>query len=229
MECQVSSALGKLCPTLATAYSNDIIIHVNPPVTPAVNISTPVINICSGALVSFTATATNAGSNIIYQWMLNGNPVGSNSNSFSGNNFSDKDNISCAITADVTQSCMVSTNAGSNIIVMNVSASPAPSIQIDASPSSICPGDSVLFTATPKNAGTDISYQWQLNGNDIHVDQSSVIARNLSDGDQVNCMLMTTDAACGNNTWVSSNMETISVKTPPQIQFTDTVVLDPAG
>ncbi len=43
-------------------------------------------------------------------------------------------------------------------------------------------------------AGTDISYQWLINGNDIHADQSSIVAHNISDGDQVSCMMMTTDA-----------------------------------
>ena len=225
VECEVSSALGKLCPSLSTAISNDIKITVSAPTVPSVNITTPNTNICSGGLVSFTATAQDAGTNIVYQWQLNGNPIGSNSNTFAGNNFSDKDNISCRITADATLTCMVSPNAVSNIIIMNVSVSPAPSIQIDASSTAICPADSVVFTATPKNAGTDISYQWLINGNDIHVSQSPIIARNLSDGDQVSCMMMTTDAACGNNEWISSNTETVMVKAAPQIQFADSVVL----
>ncbi len=225
VECQVSSSLGKLCPSLSTAFSNDIKITVSAPIIPSVNIATSKTNICSGGLVSFTATTQDAGSNIIYQWLLNGNPIGNNSNTLTGNNFSDKDQISCTITADATQSCMVSPNASSNSIIMNVSALPAPSVQIDASAAAICPGDSVLFAAIPKNAGTDISYQWLINGNDIHIDQSSIVARNISDGDQVSCMLMTTNAACGNNEWVSSNRETVSLKTVPQIQFSDSVVV----
>ena len=225
VQCQVSSAAGKICPLLSTAISNDIIISVKPPVTPSINISTPVTNICSGGLASFTANVTNAGSNISYQWLLNGNPVGTNSNVFSSTGLLDKDNISCRITADPNQSCLVTPNAISNNIVINVSPTPAPSVQIDASPPVICPGDSILFTATPKNAGTEISYQWQLNGNAINSDRPDFEGRNLSDGDQVNCMLMTTDAGCGNNVWVSSNTETISVKTAPQIYFTDSVVL----
>ncbi len=225
VECQVSSSLGKLCPSLATVYSNDIIIFVKPPVTPTVNITTPNTNICSGALVVFSAATTDAGTNILYQWLLNGNPVGSNLNSYSSNVLSDKDMISCRITADPGQSCLAAPATTSNNIIINVSPSPAPSVQIDAVPPVICPGDSVLFTAIPKNAGTDISYQWQLNGNNISADQSDFIGRNLSDGDQVNCMLMTTNAACGNNEWVSSNLETIVVKTAPQILFADSIVL----
>ncbi len=67
--------------------------------------------------------------------------------------FLTKDQINCTITADLTQSCMVSPNAMSNSIIMHVSASPAPSLQMDAGTLSICPGDSVLFYAIPKNAG----------------------------------------------------------------------------
>ena len=225
IECQVSSSLGKICPLLSTATSNAIIIYVRPAVTPAVNVSSPNTNICTGGLATFSASASNAGTNVLYQWMQNGNPVGNNLNTFSSSGLSDLDNISCRITADPGQLCLAAPIALSNTMVIHVSATPAPTVQIDAAPPAICPGDSVLFTATPKNAGTTISYQWQWNGNTVNGNQYVFTGWNLSDGDQVNCMIMTTDAACGNNEWVSSNTEIITVKPAPQIHFADSVIL----
>jgi gliding motility-associated-like protein len=64
-----------------------------------------------------------------------------------------------------------------------------------------------------------------LNGNITGGDLSVLTGRNLSDGDKIYCMMMTKDAACGNNEWGFSNLEIITVKPAPEIQFTDSVIL----
>lgn len=49
----------------------------------------------------FTAFAENAGSNPTFQWNLNGNPVGSNSNTFSNPNIVEGDEITCEVSPDL--------------------------------------------------------------------------------------------------------------------------------
>jgi hypothetical protein len=57
--------------------SNVIVMTVNSTAVPTVAIaSNQGSSICGGTTVTFTATATNGGSLPVYQWLLNGSPVG---------------------------------------------------------------------------------------------------------------------------------------------------------
>jgi len=69
---------------------------------------------------SFTATAVNAGVNPVYQWMLNGSPVGTNSTVYTNAGLAGGDVVSCVLTPDLT-GCMV-TPVNSNIITDTVVA-----------------------------------------------------------------------------------------------------------
>src|SRR5213076_2755316 len=69
------------CANPTTATSNAITITVTSTVTPSVIIGASAITICAGTNVTFTATPTNGGTPS-YQWKLNGNNVGTNSNTY---------------------------------------------------------------------------------------------------------------------------------------------------
>jgi uncharacterized protein (TIGR02145 family) len=71
-------------------------LTINP--TASVSIAADQTTIYAGTLVTFTATPTNAGTSPIYQWKLNGNNVGTNSNTYSSNNLSSSDNVTVDIT-----------------------------------------------------------------------------------------------------------------------------------
>ncbi|HZZ76098.1 MAG TPA: hypothetical protein VFE04_09235, partial [Puia sp.] len=62
-------------------------VVVNPAVSPTVTISSSATNICSGTQVSFTATTSNPGNSPVYQWLLDGQKVGTNSPVYSSNSF----------------------------------------------------------------------------------------------------------------------------------------------
>src|SRR5690606_31329651 len=69
-------------------------VTITPSVTPTVNISpNPTGAICAGTSVTFTATATNGGSNPAYQWQVNGVNAGTNSSTFTSSTFANADRI----------------------------------------------------------------------------------------------------------------------------------------
>jgi len=93
-------------------------VVINPIISPTVTISSSATNICAGAQVNFTATASNAGNSPTYQWLLNKNKVGTNSAAFSGSSFVNNDAVSCVVSA--TGPCAGNPDT-SNIIVLSVS------------------------------------------------------------------------------------------------------------
>jgi gliding motility-associated-like protein len=99
------------------------IVVINSTVSPTVNITSSATNICTGAEVSFTATASNAGNSPTYQWLLDGNKVGTNSPVYSSTSFVNNDAVSCVVSA--SGPC-AGASATSNIIVLNVSAAVTP-------------------------------------------------------------------------------------------------------
>ena len=149
--------------------------------------------ICSGNSVTFTATPTNGGSSPSFQWVLNGNYVGSNSSTYSSSSLSDGDNIRCIVTSSA--SCPTGSPATSNQITMSVTTTVTANVSISANPSgAICSGSSVTFTATPGNGGPGPSYQWVLNGGNVGSNSSTYTNSSLANGDNVSCV-MTSNAA----------------------------------
>lgn len=85
-----------------------------------------------------------------------------------------------------------------------------PSVAINASATTICQGQSVTFTATPANGGTNPAYQWKVNGNNTGNNSSSYSSATLANGDVVSCIL-TSNAACAFPTSVTSNTISVTV------------------
>ena len=122
-------------------------------VAPSVSIAAnPADTICAGTNVTFTATPTNGGATPAYQWKLNGNNVGTNSNTYSNNALANGDVITVVMTSSL--GCASPTTATSTGITMTVTSTVAPSVSIAANPgNTICTGTNVTFTATPTNGG----------------------------------------------------------------------------
>jgi len=107
-------------------------------------IATPSNVVCSGTLVTFTATAVNQGTSPSYQWLLNGESVGGNSSTYSYDNLSMGDTVKCKLTSDL--SCTLNNPAYSNEIVMVVNEYPV----ADA-------GTDTIFTGTPISIGSSLN------------------------------------------------------------------------
>ncbi|MBL7772502.1 MAG: T9SS type A sorting domain-containing protein, partial [Chitinophagaceae bacterium] len=108
------------CVSANNINSNDILVNVISNTTPSVSITAnPGTSITSGQLVTFTATASNAGSTPSYQWKINSVNVGTNSSTYTSSTLMNTDLVQCVVTSSDT--CVTSPVASSNNLLMNVS------------------------------------------------------------------------------------------------------------
>jgi large repetitive protein len=191
------------CP--ATAVSNLITMTVNPNLPVSVSITADNNDVCAGTLVSFTATPINEGSVPLYQWLVNGSAMGTNSTSFTyapANN----DNVTVRLTSNAT--CATGNPATSNTITMDVNPILTPAVTIVASANPVCAGTSVTFTATPVNGGTTPSYQWYVN-NTAQTGGSDSFIYTPVNGDDVRVVMTTSEVCVSSETANSSVVDMV--------------------
>ncbi len=196
------------CSPLTSTHS---LLIVNPQVTPTASVAAaPATTICAGTNVTFTATIGNGGGTPAYQWYLNGNPVGSNADTYANNGLSDDDEVYVSLTSSAT--CPSPATVSSNTVVMTVNPVLTPSVSIAAAPGiSVCVATPVTFTATPVNGGGTPAYQWYLNGNPVGLNQDTYTNNALVNGDQVT-VEMTTSVPCPSTPMATSNTATMTIR-----------------
>jgi hypothetical protein len=79
---------------------------------------------------------------------------------------SNGDTVNCVLTSNET--CATNNPDTSNMIIMNVNPFLPVGVTIAASNNPVCAGDTVCFTATPTNGGTNPGYNWVVNGNNMN-------------------------------------------------------------
>ncbi|NVO10127.1 MAG: T9SS type A sorting domain-containing protein [Bacteroidales bacterium] len=197
------------CLTGSPATSNTITTAVNPLLPASVSIVvSPASEVCTGTSVTFTATPTNGGTTPVYQWKVNGSPVGINSSTF---NFipSDGQTITCTMTSNAT--CNTGSPATSNAITMKVNPFLPASVSISASPmGAVCTGTSVTFTATPTNGGTTPVYQWKVNGSPVGTNINTYTFIPIN-GQIVSCVMTSNATPCLTGSPATSNTVTMIV------------------
>ena len=196
------------CATGSPATSNTVTMTVNPNLPASITIAASANPICSGSLVTFTATPTNGGTTPVYQWKLNGVNVGTNSTTYTNAALVNSDILTCVMTSNAT--CATGNPATSNAITMVVNTSLPASVSISASANPICSGISVTFTATPTNGGTTPTYQWKLNGVNVGTNSTTYTNAALVNSDIVTCV-MTSNATCATGSPATSNIVTMTV------------------
>jgi gliding motility-associated-like protein len=175
------------CAVTGANTSNIIPVQIFPAVTPSVSITSSATTMCAGSLVSFTAAAVGEGATPVYQWQVNGSPVGTNSTMYSSSSLSDGDAVSCVLSSSAA--CAAPATAPSNAIALKVNAVKTSSLTIDYSPAAICSGKPVVFTAAAVGEGATPLYQWQVNGSAVGTNSVTYSSSSLSDGDVVTCQL----------------------------------------
>lgn len=91
-----------------------------PYIIPTVNITvSPDSTAWSGLMLTFTATATNAGNKPTYQWKVNGvSMTGATSSTWGASNLNDKDKVTCEVTSSYI--CPQPQKVTSNTITLKV-------------------------------------------------------------------------------------------------------------
>ncbi|MFT3703766.1 MAG: gliding motility-associated C-terminal domain-containing protein [Agriterribacter sp.] len=148
--CELTSS--EACVTSATVTSNAITLTETANVS--VNITASATTICKDDEILFIATAINGGATPMYQWKKNGVNVGSNSDTYTSNNLSDKDEVICTVIPQ-GNSCSVN-GVSSNII--SITINPLPIVNIIPGDTVVVPGSQVQLSASV--SGNIISYEW---------------------------------------------------------------------
>jgi uncharacterized protein (TIGR02145 family) len=186
----------------ANAPADYIIITTpGPPVN--VTITASSYNVCSGTQVTFTATPAYGGTTPVYQWKVNGIISGTDSSGFTYAPVNN-DVVTCILTSSLME-CISNNPATSNGITMVVNPILPVTISIVASANPSCQGYPITFTATPTYGGTIPSYQWKVNGINSGTN-SSVYTYNPANGDQVYCILTSSELCTSGNPASSSTI-----------------------
>ncbi|MEI6435310.1 MAG: FISUMP domain-containing protein [Bacteroidota bacterium] len=106
------------CPTGNPATSNIITQVVNQLTPVSATISASAYSVMPGDSVTYTVTPFNGGATPVYQWKVNNNTVGTNSNTYKFSP-SNNDNITCKLTSSLTV-CLSNNPATSNVVNMIV-------------------------------------------------------------------------------------------------------------
>jgi gliding motility-associated-like protein len=179
--CAVASNCG-------TIFSVPRLLTVKLPATPSVAISTSSTTNCDGASVIFNASTGEGGSSPVFEWKKNGVTVQTGSSTYSDNQLVDGDVISCVLTSNKT--CLTSTTAVSNALVMTVTPNERPALSIAASDNNVCSGKSITFTATAVNGGAAPTYTWLHNGVNLFINSPTYTSSSLNNGDMIMCAML---------------------------------------
>lgn len=144
VSCTITSS-ATYCQLLSEANSNLIRVKVNPNLSPSINITKNLDEIFKGTTVTFRSSAINGGISPVFNWYINGRPVGLNTPDFTTSNLVDGDEVSCSMIADLA--CTSMAFVRSNSIFVKV-----------VTPTKISPP-----TAFSPN-GDGINDQWQIKG-----------------------------------------------------------------
>jgi RHS repeat-associated protein len=193
----------------ATYYN----ITISATVTPAVTINANKNNICTGTLVTFTATPVNGGSTPYYNWYINGTfTTGGTSNSYSTSSLTNGQQVACIMNTSLP--CYTTYSATSNAITMTVNSLQSMSVIISGN-TSVCQGSQVSFSASVTNGTGNLTYQWKKNGINVSSYITGpppyVLMLNSVNNNEVISCVVSTDG-CANP--ATSNSLTITIVSP---------------
>lgn len=190
------------CVTSNIANSNSILVTISSKLTPTISVTASNISICDGSNINFTTKTTHAGASPTYQWKINGNNVGTNSNLFSSTQLKNSDVVSVILLSSLT--CVTQTSINSNTIILKVNPLVTPTVNISGNTSNICIGSPVSFTSSTTNTGDTTSYIWKINGVASGITSANFTTSNLANNDIISVQ-MTSNTACATNLVVNSN------------------------
>lgn len=200
------------CNSPSTSTAN---VHVQ--AKPAITSNPTNKSVCDSVTnVDFNTTAV--GTNLTYQWQVN---TGSGwSNISNGATYSGATANQLVVTQALfamngyQYRCVVSGSCTPAVASTSATLSVTPIVPViagvTASDTDICTGSFVSFNASVANGGTNPSYQWKVNGNNVGSNSASFGSNSLSDIDIVSCQV-TSNTMCPRVATVLSNQVTMHV------------------
>jgi hypothetical protein len=207
IECWVSSSLQCASPTIAK--SNALVMDVGATLTPSVVVvQNPSGKVCPDEPVTFTAVPDGGGTSPSYQWLQNGLPIGTNSDTYTVTNLPNGATISVQMTSNL--GCATPKIVNANPQIVDVGQTPA-YVEISSTPTGIvCPGKTFNFRVIKtRNAGSNPSFQWKVNGVNAGTNSATFTTTNLANGSIVTCTLFS-NSACANPSAATSNAITVN-------------------
>lgn len=198
------------CVSPTTATSDKIIIEVTSVVVPTISIGVSQNPVCAGDSIQFNALITNGGATPGYQWYRNNIAVGPNADVYSDNIFANGDSIWCVLTSSAQ--CPSVPSIASNKIAEIVNPIVVPSVSITSTQTTVCSGNTVVFSAIPVNGGSSPTYQWYKNGQPLGNNAVDYTDANLADNDSLWCVL-TSNSNCSSPDTAVSNIINITYDT----------------
>jgi len=148
---------------------------------------------CEGKDAVFTALPFNGGSDPVYQWMKNGEPVGADTSIFTSATLQNNDLITLVMTSN--ESCASPDTAASNSITVQLKAAQVPSASLVASPGTeICLGETLQFNLSTNVSGGSI--QWLRNSQPVGTNEPVYSASDWSDNDQISALVRVAELGC---------------------------------
>lgn len=154
VSCVLTVDPANTCANSNTVTSNLLDIKVNAGTPASISITTANNTVCEGKAVSFQAMATNAGTNPVYTWKVNGVNKGGNSNTFSSAAFKNGDQVQCVLTPG-TGACAAAPLTSNSVTVVIF---PLPVISITPVDTLVIPNSRVQFQTTV--AEQPASFNW---------------------------------------------------------------------
>lgn len=130
------------------------VVEVVPVLDPIVFVSVTSAVICAGDETVFGAVPINGGDNPSYQWLVNNNPVGADSNAFASSSLSDGDVITCIMTTSYP--CPSTPSITSTPIIITVN--PLPVVACTAT--KLYLGANTEFSGTVAVGTPPFTYDW---------------------------------------------------------------------
>ncbi len=197
------------CVSPDSAISNAITMVVNNLPASVSIVANPSNTICAGTQVNFTATPANGGTTPHYQWQVNGVNIGSNQPGLTLNNLNDNDVVICRM--KTSANCATPDTSISNGITMDVTPTVTPTISIASNEGNvICSGSNVIYTASITNGGSNPSFQWKRNAQNVGYNSDTFSINTLNNNDIITCHL-TSDANCATPATVIATGITMTV------------------
>lgn len=195
-------------------YSSIFIFKVQIIQAPTISIATPNTSLCYGTPITFSVSTLNAGLLPTYKWVISNiydAVVDTNSTTFTTSKLQNNDRVYLQLLSG--ENCLNYQTYKSNVISMSVTGGPQV-VNITASKTIFCIGDTINFIAATTNIGTNPSYQWQINGVTVGGNSNAfqtVVPTGLI---LVKCILVGTSSCMGTKDTSTSNVISVSGSIP---------------